>query len=187
MSQFFTTISGGNLPPQIPTEFDTDLEDTTTSALTASTGTAVPQSNALRIGGDNGIKTYAITQQPGAMTIGFIRGTGTTTDVQTTTIITQAVPSNSTMTIQVIAAGFADNNEAAGMYGTAVVKNVAGTVSVVSTNPNGIDLIKNTEATLAATDLSVTASGSNFIVSATGVLGRTISWDIVLPGIVAST
>lgn len=181
-------IKGGvSSTPSVPTSFETDLQDTTTTALTAATGTVVPQSNTLRLGGDNGIKTYQITQEAGSLTVGFIRGTGITTNVQTTAIITQAVPTNSTMTIQVIAAGFADNNAAAGMYGTAVVKNVAGVVSVISTNPNGIDLIKNTEATLAATDLTVTASGASFVVSVVGVLGRTISWDVALPGIVAST
>ena len=180
MSQIYKAGVGGT--PSVPTSFETDLQDTDTAALTPSTGTVVPQSNTLRIGGDNGIKTYEITQEAGSMTVGFIRGEGQTVGAASANIITQATNTNSTMTIQIIAAGFADNNDAVGIYGTAVVKNIAGTVTVV----NDVDLIKNSDVSLDATDLSVSGSGSNFIVSVTGVAGRTIDWSIALPGIVST-
>ncbi len=185
MSQILNAGVGGT--PSVPTSFTTDLIDLDTVALsTVGNGTVVPQANVLRLGGDNGIKTYEIDKEAGSLTVGFIRGSGTTTNVQTTAIITQAVPDNSAMTIQIIAAGYADNTQAAGLYGTAVVKNIGGTVTVVSGNANGVDLIKNTDATLATVDLTVTASTSNFVVSVVGVAGRTIEWSVALPGIVAS-
>lgn len=180
MSQIYKAGVAGT--PSVPTSVTTDLVDATTSALTLFTGTVVPQTNTLRLGGDNGIKTYAVTLQPGALTIGFIRGDATTVNVQTTAAITQAVPANSTMILQIIASGFADNNNGCGIYGTAVVKNVAGTVSVINT----VDKITNADASLALVDLTVTGSGANFVVSVVGVAGRTITWNVVLPGVSTS-
>jgi hypothetical protein len=185
MSQAGTINGGGSGPPAnpaIPTSFTLDLQDTTTPALSAPLGTAVPQLNVLRIGGDNGIKTYQIVNQPGALTVGFIRGDATTVGAATSSAITQAVPTNSTMILQIIASGFANNNDGCGIYGTAVVKNVAGTVTVINT----VDKIVNADASLANVDLTVTGSGSNFIVSVVGVAGRTITWNVVLPGVSTS-
>lgn len=180
MSQIYKASASGN--PAIPTSFQTDAQDTSTLALTAAGGTAVPQGNILRIGGDNGIKTYEITQEAGSLTVGFIRGEGQTVGAVSTDIITQLTNTNSTMTIQIIAAGYADNNESIGIYGTAVVRNVSDTVTVVNT----VDLIKNSDASLAGASLSVSGSGSSFVVTVTGVAIRTINWSVTLPGIVST-
>lgn len=182
MSQIFKSSVSGT--PSVPTSFDTDLQDTETVALTAATGTVVPQGNMLRLGGDNGIKTYEVTQEPGSLTVGFIRGSAQTTDAVTVTpVITQATNTDSTMTVQIIAAGFCTtNNDSVGIYGTAVINNTAGVASLVNT----VDLIKNSAASLATCDLTITASGADFIVNVTGVAGLTINWDICLPGVVST-
>lgn len=182
MSQIFK--GGLSSSPAVPTSFETDLQDTDTVALSASTGTVVPQLNILRLGGDNGIKTYEITQEAGSLTVGFIRGSAQTTDgVTVTPVITQATNTDSTMTVQIIAAGFCTtNNDSIGIYGTAVINNTAGVASLVNT----VDIIKNSAASLATASLTITASGDSFIVNVTGVGGLTINWDICLPGIVST-
>ena len=182
MSQIYK--GGVSSTPAVPTSFNTDLQDTVTSALTASTGVVVPQTNMLRLGGDNGIKTYELTLSPGELSIGFIRGSEQTTDAVTVTpVITQATNTDSTMTVQIIAAGFCTTNkDSVGIYGTAVINNTAGTAFLVNT----VDLIKNSEASLATCNLTITTSGADFIVNVTGVAGLTINWDICLPGIIST-
>ncbi len=182
MSQIYK--GGVSSTPSVPTSVSTDLQDTTTAALSAATGSVVPVANILRLGGDNGIKTYELTLSPGELSIGFIRGSAQTTDAATVTaVITQATNTDSTMTVQIIAAGFCTtNNDSVGIYGTAVINNTAGTASLVNT----VDLIKNSAASLSTCDLTITASGADFIVNVTGVAGLTINWDICLPGIIST-
>jgi hypothetical protein len=186
MSQILSSSVAGT--PSVPTSVTTDQQDSITSILSAPNGTVVPQINILRIGGDNGIATYQVVNQPGAMTIGFIRGGPvTTTNIQTTAVITQPVPTNSTMTLQIIASGFADNSDGVGIYGNAVVKNVAGVVSIISQSPiQTVDKIVNADASLTGVDLNLTVSANTFTVNVVGVAGRTITWEAALPGIIVS-
>lgn len=182
MSQIYKDRSTGPVPPAVPTSFATDLEDLTVGAAAAAQGSVVPQSNILRIAGDNGIKTVE-TSIPGDLQLRFIRGSATTNGAVTQTAITQPILTNSTMTIQIIVAGFSSDNLGVGAYGTAVVKNVAGTLSVVNT----VDLIVNTDAGLEAANVTVTTSGSNLLVNVVGVAAKTITWTACLPGIVTSS
>lgn len=186
MSQIYKAGVAGT--PSVPTSVTTDLQDTTTAALTAPTGSVVPQANVLRLGGDNGIKTYEVTLQPGALTIGFIRGTGTTSDAITPAdLITQATNTNSTMTVQIIIAGFCTTtNVSAGAYATVVINNIAGVASVVNT----ADFIKNLDVSIKFPNpepiFSVVTSGANFIVRVVGVAGLNFDWDACLPGIIST-
>lgn len=184
MSQFFIPTTSSNLPPAVPTSFGTDLQDLTVGAAAAAQGTVVPQVNVLRAAGDNGIKTVQ-TNNPGDLQIRFIRGSTVTSDGagQTQTAITQAILSNATMTIQIIVAGYSADNLGIGAYGTAAVKNVAGTLTVL----DPVDLIVNADAALAAANVTVTTSGTNLLVNVVGVAGKTITWTACLPGIVTSS
>jgi len=185
MSEFHINPTLIPPPPQVPTEFDLDLNDTTIIAadIPAPQGTAVPIANTLRVSGDDGIKTVATPNADTAnFTIRFIRGRTTTSGAATSNLITQSVLSNTTMTIQIIISGFSATNDGVGFYGTAVVKNVAGTASLINT----VDLIKNADADLAGTNVTVTTAGANLLVNVVGVAGEDIQWGGCLPGITVS-
>lgn len=188
MSQIYKPLtSSGPIPPVIATSYATDLEDLTVGPAPAALGSVVPQSNILRIAGDNGIKSVE-TSNPGDLQIRFIRGSETTSDGdgQTQTVITQAILNNATMTIQIIVAGYSTDNLGIGAYGTAVVKNVAGTASLINT----VDLIVNKDAgvgELGSANVTVTTLGANLLINVVGVAGKTITWTACLPGIVTSS
>lgn len=190
MSQIFKANSTSS-NPAIPTSFKTDLQDTTTAALTASAITAVPVANQLRIGGDNGIKTYGLSLVAGAMTIGYIRGSNQTIGATSQDLITQATNTDSVMTVQFQVSGFSTtDNTGIGVFGAGTVINVAGVVSIVNT----IEFFRNSTDLIAPPALDpingsviqLVASGSSFIVRVTGVVGLTINWDAILPAIVST-
>lgn len=186
MSQIIKPLtSAGPIPPNIPTSFTTDLNDTAIMPgdLPAATGSSTPLANIERLSGDNGIKTVATPNAAANnVTVRFIRGQVQTTGAATETLITQAILSDSTMTIQIIIAGFSTDNLGIGAYGTAVVKNVAGTASLINT----VDLIVNGDTDLLPSIFTVDTSGGNLIVKVTGAAGKTINWGACLPGIVTS-
>ena len=183
MSQIIKDLSAGPVPPSVATSYATDLEDLTVPAAPAAGGSVVSVTNILRVAGDNGIKTVE-TSNPGDLQIRFIRGETTTSDGagQTQTVISQQILNNATMTIQIIVAGFSADNLGIGAYGTASVKNVAGTLSLL----DPLDLIVNKDAALGAANVTVTTSGTSLQVNVVGVAGKTIKWTACLPGIVAS-
>lgn len=183
MSQIFKASVSST--PSIPTSFTTDVNDTAIvpGDIPASAGSAVPQANILRVSGDNGIKTVATPNAAGNLTIRFIRGEGQTTDGTTVTpILTQTTATDTTLTVQVIVAGFSDANDSYGAYATIVVNNTAGTARVV----DDVDFIANFDASLTAAEITVTVSGADFIINATGVAATTINWTVALPGIVST-
>lgn len=184
MSQIYKDRATGPVPPQVPTSFALDVEDTAIvpGDIPASAGSAVPVANVLRVSGDNGIKTIYTPNASGNATIRFIRGETTTVGFATSVCLSQPVETGTTLTIQIIIAGYGDNNDAIGAYGTAVVKNVAGTASLIEE----VDLIVNADTSLEDCDFNVLTSGANLEVNVTGVPGVTIAWTTALPGIVST-
>lgn len=184
MSQVYKSLTSGPVPPDVPTEFDTDLQDLTVGAAPAAGGTVIPQANILRVAGDNGIKSVE-TSNPGDLQIRFIRGSTITSDGagQTQIAITQAILNNATMTIQIIVAGFSNDNLGIGAYGTAAVKNVGGTLTLL----DPIDLLVNKDVGLDTANVTVTTSGTDLHVNVVGVAGKTITWTACLPGVVTSS
>ena len=184
MSNAYLLPTSGNLPPNVPTEFALDIEDVAITApdINPSAGNAVPVANVLRVSGDNGIKTIYTPNVPGNATIRFIRGETTTVGFVSSVCLSQPTFANTTFTIQIIIAGYGDNNDAIGAYGTAVVKNVGGTASLIEE----VDLIVNTDTSLENCDFNVLTSGANLEVNVTGVPGVTIAWTTALPGIVST-
>lgn len=182
MSQQQTFSNLSIVPPEVPTEFDTDLQDLTVGAAPTAEGSVIPQSHKIRIAGDNGIKSVE-TSNAGDLQLRFIRGSTTTTGAVTETAITQPILTNATLTIQIIVAGYSTDNLGIGAYGTAVVKNVGGTLSLINT----VDLIVNADTGLTAANITVTTSGTNLLVNVVGVSGKTIAWTVCLPGIVTSS
>lgn len=182
MSQIIKNPPAGSIPSDVLTEFKTDLNDPTVPAASTALGTVVPQSHVVRIAGDNGIKTVE-TSEPGDLQLRFIRGSNQTVGATTETLITQPTLTDSTATFQIIVAGFSTDDLAVGAYGTAVIKNVAGTVSVVNT----VDLIVNKDTGLDAANITVTISGTDILINAVGVTAKTIDWTACLPGFVVSS
>lgn len=171
--------------PAVPTSFTTDVNDTTIvpGDIPASAGSSVPQANILRVSGDNGIKTVATPNAAGNLTIRFIRDGAQTTDGTTVTpILTQTTATDTTLTVQIIVSGFSDANDSYGAYATVVINNTAGTARVVG----DADFIINSDASLATAEITVTVSGADFVVNATGVAATTIDWTVALPGIVST-
>lgn len=180
--------TAGPVPPSVATSYTTDINDTTITTVPVAGGTAVPVANILRVSGDNGITTVATPNAdiPNNVTIRFIRGDTQTVGAQTKNVISQPTLTNSVLTIQIIVAGFSTDNLGIGAYGTAVVKNIAGTASLLNT----VDLIVNKDAgagELGAANITVTVSGANLLVNVVGVAGKTIDWGACLPGIVVSS
>jgi len=83
MSQFFTNISGSNLPPSIPTTFTED------------SGSAVPVANNLNVLGDT---TIATSGSGDTVTVSFrFSGTGTSTNGSDADLITFALGATPTV------------------------------------------------------------------------------------------
>ncbi len=180
MSQIFVPLSSGNIPGDIPINFNLDINEPTADALPASSGTVSSVANNIRIGGSNGIQTIQ-NSVAGEFIIGFVEASGTTVGA-TTASLTITVPLNSVETYQIIVSGLADNNDGVGAYGTAVAKNIAGVASIVGT----ADLIVNRDVSLLGTNVTTSVAGDQFLVNVLGVAGRTINWNIALPGIVGT-
>lgn len=174
--------AAGPVPPEVAEIFAVDLNDPNIvpGEIPPSLGTAVPINNILRVSGDNGIKTVATPNADTSnFTIRFIRGGNNTVGAQTVNLITQAIVTDTTMTIQIIISGFSGTGDGVGFYGTAVVKNVAGTATLINT----VDLIKNADPDLAGTNVTVTTAGGSLLVNVVGVAGENIQWSGCLPGI----
>lgn len=180
MSQIYVPMSSSNVPSEIPINFNLDINEPTTGPLPASAGAATAVVNNIRVGGSNGIQTIQ-TGTLGEILIGFVEASGTTVGA-TTASLSITVPTNTVETYQIIVSGLADNNDGVGAYGTAVAKNIAGVASIVGT----ADLIVNRDASLAGTNVTTGVAGDQFLVTVLGVAGRTINWNIALPGIVGT-
>lgn len=166
--------------------FSTDLTDPDilSANIPAPSGVLVePLAGVVRIAGDNGIKAVSSVNAPGAVTLRFVRGTVETIGAVAVNCITQTIPTNTTLTMQIVVAGFSTAGDGIGAYGSAVVKNVAGVCSLVGTR----DLIVNKDIGLNAANITVTVVGTNFLVNVLGVAGKTIGWTTCLPGIAVSS
>jgi hypothetical protein len=182
MSQFFA--GGVATTPTIPTSFTTDLTDTSTLSFPASVGTAVPQSNVLRVAGANGIQSYQPTNVAGVLEIGFNTGTNTTLGIATSTILTLTPTDNDTITYQVLISGY-DSTANLGVGGqiVATVRKTAGVVTVLGTP----DVIKNGDPltggiAMNASTFTMTASGGNVLVTATSASTNTVTWTAITAG-----
>ncbi len=175
MSQFYLTSPGGS--SVIPINFNVDVNDPGIGPLPADAGTVNAVANDIRIGGGNGIQTYK-TSTPGDLLIAFVEGSGTTPGAATASAVF-TVPTDSTETYQVLVSGYSNLNTSIGAYGSVVVKNVAGTASIIGVPT----LAVHKEASLAAGNVTFGVSGADFLVTVTGVAGNNINWSVVLPGI----
>lgn len=112
----------------------------------------------------------------------FQRGEVQTVGATTDTAFSFTLNNNTTLTLQLIVSGFADNNDSLGGYSTVTVKNVAGVSTIIDAG----DLVINTDTSLDGSYFIVDTSGADFRVRVTGVAARTINWSVALPGIVST-
>lgn len=175
MSQIIKTLtSGGPIPPDIPTEFDTDINSP-----------AIPALNILNvIGGDVTTNTDAGIQTDGSsgsniLTVELtnrVRGTVTTTDATPTTLAIFSLggtPAVYTFDIQIACFNLTDvNGDGYAIFAT------ARTDGVTATRCDNPDKVVNEEVSDAA-DANFVVSGNNIIIQVTGILGKTHHWKTV--------
>lgn len=178
MSQIFQ-VSDAVLPPDVLTSLKVDTTQTL-PPFNPALGTSTPQSHILYLQGDNGILTSTDPAQLGKNVIRFARGAVTTVDATPTTIVSFAIPSGFSCAFQVLVAGLDQATfDGCGGYTTALVKNIAGTASLIGVP----DIINAREGSVITASFTTTCSGGNFIISAVGVAATTIKWGCCIPGI----
>lgn len=158
-----------NLPastPAVPITFVTD------------SGNAVAAANILNVLGADGVTTEGAGN---TITVRFagatIEGTGQTVDAATADLVTVTPTDLKSFTVQAFITGYdAVNDETVGgeLIGGGR-KNT--TVTIVS---DAGDLTKHTDAALNGCNMELVASGADFVIQVTGVLGRTIDWAAVV-------
>ena len=178
MSQIYKTInSGGPIPPQIPTEFDTQ------------NGNAVPAANILIINGfdssennTNGIITKGgvvgtgVSNEVDVVITNRVKGSVTTSNATPTTIASfslGATPAVFTFDIQIACFNITDvNGDGYAIFGTA---RTDGATATLCGSP---DKVVNEEVADTA-DANLVVSGNTIIIQATGIAGKTHHWRTV--------
>lgn len=168
MSQIYSKATSSE--PAIPTSFTTDKQEN--FAYDSGAGSAVPKNNVLQLYGDNGIETVTNDTDTDVVHIRFSQGYATTTNVQTQTLLTITLRTNTAFTINIIVNGFSDANDVAGGSLTTTLKNVAGVASIVGEN----DFILDSDTSLNGAKASLEASGDQVLLKVTGVAATVIQW-----------
>lgn len=182
MSQIYKPLtSGGPIPPNIPTQFNTQ------------DGNAVPAANILIVNAFDSIENNAngiVTK--GGVAGGDPPGTGATNEVdvyltnrisvtattsdgagQTQTVTLVTPPNATAIEFSASFIGYdSANDEAAGGSQEGIGRKSAGTAVVVGTN----DSLDESDAGLVAVDWDIIASGADFVARFVGIAGRTIVW-----------
>ena len=178
MSQIYKNmVSGGPIPPIIPTSFETQ------------DGTAVPAANILIVNGfdstennDNGIITKGGVVGTGTanevdiVITNRVQGTATTIGAATSTIITFTPTVIGTYTFEFRVSAY--NSTSSLGAGTSLF----GAIRFDGVNSNVCDLfdeINNDEGAMSATDIAVSSAGASMLLQATGYAAQTINWAAV--------
>lgn len=177
MSQFFTGVTAGNLPPSVATSYTTQ------------SGTAVPSANVLIINAGDSTEN----NDNGIISKGGVLGTGTANEVDivltnriTGSVSTTGIVTSTIMTFTPPAAegvyDFSINICAwitAGQIGStyqmlgAVKSDGLGTFATIGTP---IRTMRGESVTFDVTQVDVSISGSSILVTATGLAATTIKW-----------
>lgn len=169
---------------QIITVDDVDLNVTAISQPTPSDVTPVAGRTFLT--GENGIVIYKLPNvgpSDNYFMVAFGHNQVQTIGAETKTLLTFATVTDESFRIQILVSATADDGSVIGGNNFYTVKNIAGVLSIVE-EP---DLILDSDAPLANATASVSASGTDFILTVTGVLDRTINWGACTPGIITTS
>lgn len=135
------------------------------------------------LSGENGLKTYKLTALGANISVvAFNHGEVQTIGATTESILTFPTTIDTSFRIQILLSGTADDGSAVGGNNYYTVKNIGGVLSIIE-EP---DLILDKDSPLDAVNAFVAASGTDFVVYVTGVIGRTINWEACTPGVIQS-
>lgn len=180
MSQFYTGISSGNLPPEVATSYTTQ------------SGTAVPAANVLIINAidstennDNGIISKGgvvgtgTANEVDVVLTNRAYGSGTTTSAPSTaTLITFPIAENTAYQITVEIIGYGATGAAtppSGVIGAKEVLTVYRDTGGVATLVNSVDSQQNSVNLLPFLAYT-TISGNNVVVNGFGSINYNINW-----------
>ncbi len=176
MSQIYKSLASGPVPPTVATTYVTDVNSPAVPAaniLNVLGGQTIADYNlGLRTDGSSGgnILTVQLTNRATAVTI--------TTDGTPTTIITFALPAVAgTYYVYGNVQAFTSTGPAGGAYsfsGGYLTNGVAATELGTEFH----DTFQS--AALLASDIALSTSGNNVILTVTGVAGLTIDWNALL-------
>lgn len=177
MSQIYKNlVSGGPLPPEIPTQFTAD--DGTIGVPVANNFNLF--SNDTTANNVNGIRTTTVTNGSAnhfTQLTNRLQGSGTTIGAATTPIVTIALgatPGNYAWEFYVT--GY----ESTGPSGTAYnIMSCVRTTGAAATLVGTSDETYVEDAALGTSDIQVVVSGNNMTVNAIGIGGLTINWNVV--------
>ncbi len=179
--------SGGPIPPNIPTNFQTQ------------NGTAVPAANILIVDAFDSIEDNAngltskggvaagdppgsgVTNEVSIYLTNRFAGNVTTTDATPTTVasLNLALIGTGVFTFDVQVVGFdATDNEGVGYAIFGTLKNIAGTVTVIGT-PDKINNEDVLPVNITSADVNLTFSGTSAIVQVIGIAAKTFRWRAV--------
>lgn len=104
-----------------------------------------------------------------------IRGSGTSSGTTPLDLVTWAIPSGSSVSVEVVATGRdTTTGDTVSRRVATSAKNVAGVAGMIGAVAT---LLTVSDAALATATLTVAASGGNLTVSVTGVLTKTLDWE----------
>jgi hypothetical protein len=184
LSQIYKPLtSGGPIPPNIPTQFDTQ------------DGNAVPSANILIVNAydttqnnNNGIETK------GGISAGDPPGTGTSNELDIyltnrlqasgSTVGSVTTPI-ATMNLGAVAGNYAWEFYVSGYEPTAPSGTAYNILSCIRTTGAAATLVSTSDESfvedpaLATSDVQVTVSGNSVVVNAIGIAGLTINWNVI--------
>lgn len=179
MSQIYKSLSGGPVPPAIPTSFVTQ------------NGTAVPAANILIVNAidstennDNGIISKGGVVGTGTanemdiVLTNRATGTVTTADATPTTVLTFALGATpGVYFIEGFIVAFDSTDTAGGAYSFVSGARTTGAAGT-EIGTEFKDVLE--EAAMATADFAVSVSANNFVVTVTGIAAKTINWNCYL-------
>lgn len=176
MSQIYKSLASGPVPPTVPTSFVTDVNSPAVPAANILNeiggNTTANNNNGIRTDGSSGSNTLTI-QLTNRQT-----GTVTTADATPTTILTFALPAVAgTYYVFGNVEAFTSTGPAGGAYSfSGGYLTDAATATELGTEFH--DTFQS--AALITSDIFLSASGNNVLITVQGVAGLTIDWNAVL-------
>lgn len=172
MSQIFKSSASGPVPPQVPTSFVTD------------SGTAIPVANVLNVPGNtstiNNLHGIQTTGSGNTMTVQLtnrVQGSASTTGASTNALITLPLGATpGTYTIFVRVSGFEPTGPSSTSYFEYICAATNGTTARIVSSGDS-DEVCLEDAALNASDVLITASANNLVISALGVTGLNVDWN----------